>query len=322
MSSSEIYDICVIGLGIAGLTACLYAARQGARVLAISKDIGGQLARVTYIENYPGTGPTSGFEIIRRVESQVRELGVEIVMDEVRKVSKEGDVFRILTSKGREVRSLAVIVASGKVPLTIGVEGEEKFLGRGVSYCVICDAALFRGKRVLYVSGNVPHLEMSLDTLLAHCSKVYWIPKGVSIDRKDDKLEILRGFDLLKIDGDDRVRRVVLRAPDGSTREVEVDGVFIELGYRVSIDFVRDLVQLDERGEIIVDTLCRTSCEGLFAAGDVTAVPYKQAIIAAGQGAIAALSACEYLSTKFGKKFRRIDWSKPKTHTFRISLRL
>ncbi len=290
--------------------------------MAISKDIGGQLARVTYIENYPGTGPTSGFEIIRRIESQVRELGVDILMDEVRRISKERDTFRILTSKGREVRSLAVIVASGKVPLTLGVEGEEKFLGRGVSYCVICDAALFRGKRVLYVSGNIPHLEMSLDTLIAHCSKVYWIPRGAMLERKDEGLEVLRGFEVLKIEGDERVRKVLLRAPGGDTREVEVDGVFIELGYRVSVDFVRELVQLNERGEIIVDALCRTSCEGLFAAGDVTAIPYKQAVIAAGQGAVAALSACEYLSTKFGKKFRKVDWSKPRQPTFRISLRL
>ncbi len=318
----NVYDVCVIGLGIAGLTACLYAARQGAKTVAISKDIGGQLARVTYIENYPGTGPTSGIDIIRKLEQTVRQLGVEIILDEVASVHKVGDEFLIRTRQGKEVRALTVIVASGKVPLMLNVEGEERFLGRGVSYCVICDAPLFKGKKVLYVSGNVPHIEMSLDTLLSYCSKVYWLPKGQRVGKVHEKLEILENCEVLKIDGDTKVRKVILRDNSGKEIELEVDGVFIELGYRVSTDFIKDLVKINNRGEIEIDVLCRTSCEGIFAAGDVTSIPFKQAVIAAGQGAIAALAACEYLSTKFGKKFSKVDWSKVRTHTFRISLRL
>ncbi len=310
---SQMYDVCVIGLGIAGLSACLYLLRQKASVLAIGKEIGGQLMKVPIIENYPGLKSVRGSEIINNLMSELMKYGFRFIIDEVIRVEKSSDIFQIKTRQGREYLAKAVICASGKSPIKLDVDGEDKFLGRGVSYCVICDAALFRNKKVIYISGSEPHIELSLQTLVNTCSKVYWIPK-VSIrnideilDRGRDRVEILEGCRVIKINGDTRVRKVILEK-SGEIMELEVDGVFIELGHVIDTGYISHLVKTNEKGEIIIDERCRTSMEGIFAAGDVTAIPYKQAIVAAGQGAIAALSALEYLSQKYGIKIRKVDW--------------
>jgi len=324
------FDVIVVGLGIAGLTATMFLARQGLRVLSIGLELGGQLAKVPLIENYPGLGPTSGAEIIRRIETVVRKYSnVSIEFDEVTRILPDGDIYRVATRSGHEYTTYAVIIASGKSPRKLGVPEEEKFLGKGLSYCVLCDAPLFRGKRVLLVSTLKPGLEMELGVLASYCSVLYWIPYRVpnnvisNIVREfRDKIHILRDCTVKHIIGEDRVRGVVLQCPDETEIRLDVDGIFVELGYEFKTDFVRDLVQVNDRGEIVIDHLCRTSREGIFAAGDVTAVPYKQAVIAAGQGAIAALSAAEYLSRKFGIKVRRVDWGGKPTGEFKIGIKL
>ncbi len=298
--------------------------------MCIGVELGGQLARVTLIENYPGTGPVSGTEIIRRTESMVRKYSnVRIELDEVVRVIPEESMYRVLTRSGHEYRTYAVIVASGKMPRRLRVPDEEKYLGRGLSYCVVCDAPFFRGRRVLLVSTYKPGLKMEISILGLYCSVLYWVPESVPEDvindvvsELRDKVQVLRGYKVKSIVGDEKVRGVVLEGPDGSEVKLDVDGVFVELGYEFRTDFIKDLVQTNERGEIVIDTLCRTSREGIFAAGDVTAVPFKQAIIAAGQGATAALSAAEYLSKRFGLKARRLDWHKEFSDGFRIRLKL
>ncbi len=310
---SQIYDVCVIGLGIAGLTACLYLLRQNVTIVAIGREIGGQLMKIPLIENYPGTGPVKGSEIIDKTLRELMKYGFRFIIDEVTRVDKNNNVFKISTRQGRDYYVRAIICASGRSPIKLGVEGEDKYVGRGVSYCVICDAPLYRGKKVLYVSGPEPHLELSITTLASTCQKVYWIPVAKTrvvdmvLERYRDKVEILENVKIVRIDGDLRVRRVIIEK-DGKEITIDVDGVFIELGHRIDTGYISHLVEVNERGEIVIDERCRTSMEGVFAAGDVTSVPYKQAIIAAGQGAIAALSALDYLSRRYGVAVRRVDW--------------
>ncbi|NPB00254.1 MAG: FAD-dependent oxidoreductase [Crenarchaeota archaeon] len=310
---SQIYDVCVIGLGIAGLTACLYLLRQNVSIIAIGREIGGQLMRIPLIENYPGTGPVKGSEIIDKILKELMKYGFRFVIDEVAKVSREGEIFKIETRQGRSYYARAVVCASGRSPIKLGVEGEDKYLGRGVSYCVICDAPLYRGKKVLYISGPEPHLEMSITALASICNKVYWIPTirsesiGKILEKYKEKIELLENAKLIKIEGDLKVRKAVIEK-DGEIIELEIDGVFIELGYRIDTSYISHLVKINERGEIVIDEKCRTSMEGIFAAGDVTSLPYKQAVIAAGQGATAALSALDYLSRKYGVHVRKVDW--------------
>jgi len=241
---SQIYDTCVIGLGIAGLTASLYLLRQKVNVLAIGREIGGQLMKIPHIENYPGVGVVKGSDIINKILSELYKYGFKFIIDEVVKVEKVEDIFKIITRSGREYYSRSVICTTGKSPIKLNVDGEDRFLGRGVSYCVICDAALFKGKTVLYVSGSDPHVEFSLDTLLKTCSKVYWIPRVKIQDVEDryreylesGKLQILDNCNVVKIDGDVKVRRVLVEI-NGELKYLDVDGVFIEIGYRVDTGY-------------------------------------------------------------------------------------
>ncbi len=330
MSSLSVdYDVIIVGLGIAGLTATLFLARQGLRVLSIGMELGGQLSKVVLIENFPGASPISGSELIRRVESLVRKYSnVRIEIDEVIKIVPEGDLYRVITRRGCEYKTYAVIIASGKTPRRLGVPNEEKYLGRGLSYCVLCDAPLFKNKRVLLVSTYKPSLKMEISILASYCSTLYWIPEGVPenimrevIEGLESKVQVLRGYKIKSIIGDTKVRGVVVQGPDGHEEQIELDGIFVELGYEFRTDFVRDLVDVNEKGEVIVDALCRTSRNGIFAAGDITSVPFKQAIIAAGQGAIAALAAAEYLSKKFGISTKRVDWHR-ESEKLRIKIKL
>ncbi|NPA22779.1 MAG: FAD-dependent oxidoreductase, partial [Crenarchaeota archaeon] len=264
---SQIYDVCVIGLGIAGLTACLYLLRQNVTVLAIGREVGGQLMKIPLIENYPGTGPVKGAEIIDKTLRELMKYGFRFIVDEVTRVESQDSGFSVSTRQGRTYHARAVICASGRKPMALGVEGEEKYLGRGVSYCVICDAPLYRGKTVLYVSGPEPHLEMSLTTLASTCRKVYWIPKTGTptlesvLEKYRDKIELLENAKILKIEGDLKVRKVVIEK-DGETTTLEVDGIFIELGHRIDTSYISHLVKTNERGEIIIDEKCRTTREG------------------------------------------------------------
>ncbi len=302
----ELYDVIVVGSGIAGLTASLYLGRHGISTLVVTRDIGGQLRLATLIENYPGLRSIRGYDIVMTLEEAVRDLeSVEIVFDEVVRVERDGNAFKVVTRSGRTYRSYAVILSVGKAPRELGVPGERELLGRGVSYCVVCDAPLYRNKTVAYVAWG-EHSRHGIEVLSGVASKVYWISRAERPVRDESflsrvlstgKVELYSGYEVVEIRGSSRVESIVVRRiGSDETRELKVDGVFVEVGFTLKTDFLRGIVELNERGEIVIDKLCRTSCRGIFAAGDATDIPYKQAIIAAGQGAVAALSAIRYLS--------------------------
>jgi len=266
------------------------------------------------IENFPARPLVSGFKIAKTILEQAKEFGAELIYDEVVEVEEVGDVFRVRAKNG-EYETRTVILATGKRPRKLNAPGEDKFVGRGVSYCAVCDAPLYHGKRTAVIGWGEPAYEAS-SILRTHDNEVYVIhsgkvPPGDEILKMLRRLgaEVLSGVKVEEIRGDMLVRKLLLRKLDnGSIRELEVDGVFIELGYVTDTSWLKGFVELNERGEIITDKLGRTSRKGVFAAGDVTDTLYKQAVIAAAQGAIAALSAHNYLRRISGKPEIRSDW--------------
>jgi thioredoxin reductase (NADPH) len=316
------YDVIIVGAGIAGLSAALYAARQRLKTLVISKDLGGQLNMTTLIENYPAIPKISGPELAKRVEQQARSFGAEIIFDEVKSIEKEGDVFVVKTEGGDEYRCLAVILAFGKSPKELNVPGEAKFKNKGVSYCAICDAPFFKSQDVALVSwGDLAREPVIILSSVAN--KFYWIFPSDKPIHDDEFIEQVKRLgkavfmpnsEVVEIKGDTKVKAVVVRnKKTGEVQELPVAAVFIEIGYVTKSDFVRHLVELNERGEIIADWEGKTKTPGVFAAGDIVAYPYKQAVISAAMGVAAALSATAYVMKMKGKPvISLVDWKASK----------
>jgi thioredoxin reductase (NADPH) len=328
------YDVLVVGGASAGLTAAMYASRQGLKTLVITKDIGGQALLTNAIENYPPFEHIGGFELMQKFEQQARNFGAEFAYEEVLSITehKEGDGggFIVKTNnKDTEYSGHALILAFGKTPRDLNVKGEKELKGRGVSYCAVCDGPFFKNKKVAIVGAGDPALEAAL-YLKELASRLYIIhrtdkPVGSeeSIDlllqnkgnnnnnnnNNDKKFSFISNSIVNAINGNSKVESLTLYdSKTKSESKLDVDGIFVEMGYIARTDIVKDLVKLNGSKEIIIDKYCGTSTKGIFAAGDVTDVPYKQAIISAGQGAIAALSAYNYLQRLKGKPAIRTDW--------------
>ncbi len=319
----EKYDSIIIGAASAGLTAALYLARQSANTLVISKDIGGQALLTDDIENYPGFSQISGFELMNKFQQQASAYGAKFVYDEVVEVKKLDDGNFSVKTRGEEYISTSLILAFGKTPRNLDVPGEEQYRGRGVSYCAVCDGPLYK-KKTIALAGIGDHVLQAAVYLSGIVSKLYVVYKGSRINEDDELYQQLKGkenieflvnYSVEKVDGDMTVKKVSVKSnakdnPD--TKELQTDGLFIEMGYVARTDFVRDLVEINKNNEIITDKLGLTSQEGVFAAGDVTDIPYKQAVISAGQGSTAALSAYNYIQKKLGKTAVKSDWKSVK----------
>jgi thioredoxin reductase (NADPH) len=326
-------DILVVGGASAGLTAAMYASRQGLKTLVITKDIGGQALLTNDIENYPPFEHIGGFELMQRFEQQARNFGAEFAYEEVLSITEHkedgGGGFIIKTSNNdNEYFGHALILAFGKTPIDLNVKGEKELKGRGVSYCAVCDGPFFKNKKVAIVGPGDQALEAALylKGLASQLHIIHRTDKPVgseeSIDlllqNKDNnnnnnnnkkKISFISNSIVKAINGNSKVESLTLYdSKTKSESKLDVDGIFVEMGYVARTDIVKDLVKLNSSKEIIVDKYCSTSTKGIFAAGDVTDVPYKQAIISAGQGAIAALSAYNYLQRLKGKPAIRTDW--------------
>ena len=310
----EKYDIIIVGAGIAGLTAGIYSSRQKLSTLIIGKNLGGQLLQTPEIQNYPGFLSISGLELIKKVERQVRTFNAKIVFDEVIKIEKESSIFAVTTISHGTFRSDALILAFGKTPKNLGVPGEDELKGKGISYCTICDAFLFKNKVVALIGEGDQALE-GVYLLNKIARKVYWIfpgmrtPFDINSLLNENKIKITPNSKIVKIIGKDKIESIIVKnLKENAIKEYKVEGLFIEIGYTTNTGIIKKLVKLNEKGEIIIDKYCKTSTEGIFAAGDITDIAYKQAIISAGQGAIAALSAYAYIMKKRGKRAKLLDW--------------
>ncbi|MBA7631593.1 Alkyl hydroperoxide reductase subunit F [subsurface metagenome] len=307
VDENKTYDVIIIGAGPAGMTAAVYCSRKKLDTLVISKDIGGQVLLTAGIENYMGYQYITGPELIQKFEEQIKQFPVALLIgDEVSYLSKNKKGFVISTNYGKNFKSQTVIIASGKSSRPLNVPGEKKLIGRGVSYCATCDAPLFGNMDVAVIGGGNSALTAVSD-LIKYAKKIFLLHRStfradpVLIERakKSDKVDIYLGYIVEKIYGKDRVESIKIYSKDEDTEKIlPVSGVFIEIGLIPNSQSVKDIVKLNHLQEIEVDCECKTNIEGIFAAGDVTSVPDKQIIVAAGEGAKAALSAYKYLVTR------------------------
>ncbi|MEM7821592.1 MAG: thioredoxin-disulfide reductase [Candidatus Aenigmatarchaeota archaeon] len=304
------YDLIIVGGGPAGLTAGIYAGRRNLKTLIITKNIGGQASLAFKIENYPGFLEISGYDLIQKFYEQAINSGVEIFLEEVVQIEERNKKFLIKTNSG-EYEAKAVILASGKSQRTLNVPGEKEFLGRGVSYCAVCDLPLFKDKEIAVIGGG----NSALDTAIYGseiAKKVYLIHRRDSFRgfenlvekvKEKDNVEIVLNTIVKEIKGQNFVNSIVVEnVVTKEYREISVDGVFIEIGYETKTDFLKNLVMLDDKKQVITNKNCETFYPdkdevrpGVFAAGDLTDTLFKQVVISAGEGAKAALQAYNYI---------------------------
>lgn len=305
---NKMYDLIIIGAGPAGMTAGVYAARKKLKTLIISKDIGGQAAWSSDIENYLGFSMITGPELVKKFEDHLEEFSedveLRVVVSGVKRVSKSGKHFKVTMGDNSAETAKAVIIAGGKIPRKLGVEGEDKFLNRGVTYCAWCDGPLFKGKDVAIIGGGNSALDAALNVSKL-VNQIYIInitPEltgdPVMIEKVTDmpQIRIMNSCEVVEIQGDKLVQTVRIKTKDGLQKDLPVTGVFIEVGSIPATDYLKDLVKLNKAGEILIDEYNSTSTPGLFAAGDITNVVEKQIITAAGEGAKAAIQASVYLA--------------------------
>ncbi|MFH1522697.1 MAG: thioredoxin-disulfide reductase [Patescibacteria group bacterium] len=314
------YDTIIIGSGPAGMTAGIYAARREMKALIIGKELGGQLIWASEVENYPGFKSVDNFDLITKIKEQVNALGAEIKTDEIKEIKKVSDYFLVTTRK-EKFEAKTVIVAIGLSPRRLAIPGEEELTGKGVSYCANCDGPIFRDKVVAIVGGGNSALDAT-EVMSKIAAKVYLIHRReefrgfealVDEVKTRDNVELVLSSEIKEIIGKEKLEKIkVFNKKTNKEGELEIDGLFVEIGRLANTDLVKDLVKRDERNQILVDEKCKTNTEGIFAAGDVTQVPFKQITIAQGQATIAALAAYEYLQLKQGKKAVVADRSKPK----------
>lgn len=304
MTEKTDYELIILGAGPAGMTAGVYSARKQLDFLIITEDIGGQATWSSEVENYLGYIYISGPELVTKFEKHLRKFDIQIEFTKATRLLRNGDRFVVETADGRSLTAKAVIVATGKSPKLLGVPGEKEFTGRGVASCATCDAPIFAEMEVAVVGGGNSGLDAVVQ-LMKICPKVYLIEVGDTLRadeimrekaRAAENVEIMLGTSVTEIHGDMMVNGITVKNNStGETRRIDVRGVFVEVGLVPSTGFMGDLVNLNEFGEIPVDCAARTEVPGLYAAGDVTAVPEKQIIIAAGDGAKAALGAYSYI---------------------------
>ena len=309
VDTEKVYDVVIVGGGPAGLTAAVYCMRKGVSTAIIVKSIGGQVAETSSVENYMGYRYINGVELVEKFREQVQQFS--IAYDEGHEVEtvEDSDIKKVMLADGRIVKGKTLIIASGKSWKKLGIPGEQRLTGKGVAYCTICDAPLFAGKKVVVVGGGNSGVEAAVD-LAGVASEVVVIQLlgELTADKiLQDKLMAFHNVSFIysssvkEVFGDDRVTGIMIEdVTTNEVSEVKTDGLFVEIGLDPDSGFVKDIVEMNKYGEIVVDCACRTSREGVFAAGDVTTVPFKQIIIAGGEGAKAALSACEYLMNKGG----------------------
>jgi len=301
------YDVIIAGAGPSGLTAAVYSARKKLNTLLLSRDVGGQLNWTLGVENYMGYQFIEGPELMRKFEEQVRRFPIDIKVGEnVKKVSRTDQGFEVTTEGGDKYEGLTVIVSTGKAPRSLDVPGEKELIGRGVSYCATCDGPLFAGMDVAVVGGGNSAMEAALD-LTKTARKVHLISlttltaDHVLIEkvRESAVVTVLTEHETVNISGADLVTGITARdLLTGREKVLEVQGVFVEIGLIPNSAPVEGLAPLNLMSEIEVTCSNETGIPGLYAAGDVTNVPEKQVVVAAGEGAKAALQAHRYLQRR------------------------
>ena len=304
-----LYDLIILGGGPAGTAATVYAARKRLKTLFVTESFGGQSVVSDDIQNWIGETHITGFDLAKKFEEHVKSFGdiVEIKIELAREIKKTGENFTVKTDSG-EFEGRALILAIGARRRKLNVPGEQKFEGKGVAYCSTCDAPLFAGKKVVVVGGGNAGLEAVVDlfpyaehiTLLIRSDSMKGDPATQEEIKNNPKAEIIFNAEIKEILGDKFVTGLKYQdLKSGETKELELGGVFVEIGSVPNSELVKDLVEIDQWGQVKIDSKhASTSCVGIFAAGDITDDTYKQNNISAGDGVKAALAAYSYLQKR------------------------
>lgn len=302
------HDLIIIGGGPAGVTAGIYAGRQGLDTLVLAKEFGGQVAKKAVdIENYPGFINIPGPELAKKFEEHLKAQELKVENKKVSEIKKEGNTFTVLTKEGDEFQSKSVIITSGSHPRELGIPGEKEYVGKGVSYCALCDGPVFKNKVVAVIGGGNSGFESAL-FLSNYVEKIYVLERGselkaekknIEMVEKTGKVEVITNAALEKIEGDKMVSSITYQDLESKKSVVlDVKGVFVEIGYQPESFIAEGLAKLNDKKEIITEPeTYATNVAGLFAAGDVNTGKYKQIITACGEGAKAVLAAYEYLKS-------------------------
>lgn len=298
------YDIIIIGAGPAGLTAAIYGKRALKNVLVFEAlSYGGQIINTLDIENYPAAAHISGFDFATNLYNQAKELGAEIKFEKVTNIIDNDDIKKVVTSKG-EYETKTIIIATGADNRKLGLENEDKLIGKGISYCATCDGNFFKGKDVAVVGGGNTALEDTL-YLTDLVNKVYLIhrrdefrgdPTIVEKLKEKDNVEFVYNSNVTKLISNDKLEGVEVTNKDGSTKELSISGLFVAIGKVPENENFKEIINLDESGYIIAGEDCHTNREGIFVAGDNRVKELRQLVTATADGAIAATEAVKYIN--------------------------
>jgi NADH-dependent peroxiredoxin subunit F len=307
-----VYDLIIIGAGPAGMTAAIYAARNKLKFLMISLDIGGQISWSSEVDNYPGLPNCTGIQIVNKFNEHLKDYKIKVRIEEIKKIEKRKNIFKVETKK-KKYKTKAIIIASGKKPKKLNVPGEEKFIGKGVSYCATYETNQYKNKKVAVIGSGNSGLEAAL-FLSKYCKKVYIIEILEKINgeeylkekvKKNRKIKIIPNSKVKEILGNQKVHSVIYEK-NNKKKTLGLEGVFIEIGLITITDFA-EIVKKNQWNEIMIFRSTKTHEEnmtnipGIFAAGDCTDIPAKQIVVAAGEGAKAALASIDYIN-KLNKK--------------------
>ncbi len=290
------YDVAIIGGGVSGLGASIYSVRFNLKTIVFDKDYGGLIKNTHVVENYPGFTSLTGMDLANNIEKHARSYKELEFKDEKVVEIKRKDYFFVIKTENNEYQAKTIIFAIGAHHRKLGVPGEKEFTNKGVSYCAACDGPLFKDKIVGVVGGKEALL------LSQYAKKVYIIyrkekiraePINLKRVEENDKIEIINNTNVTEIYGRDFVEGVKL---DTNQKELKLEGLFVDIGFVVHAEIAKSLgVELNEKGEIIIDSLSKTNVGGVYAAGDCTNFPFKQAITGVAQGVTATYSAYDYL---------------------------
>ncbi len=299
------YDLIIIGGGVAGFSAAMYAGRLKVKTLVLVEKRGGTIITTNDIRNWPGIKETDGMTLAKQIEDHATSYGIEIIDGKVTGVQKNKDGFAIKTD-GTAYEAKSVIFATGTEMRKLGITGEDEFSGKGVHYCALCDGFFYNGKTIAVIGGSDSAAKEAL-VLTQWANKVYVIarstfhpaPENMERIKQNKKIEVIEGTQVVEITGEKKVNGIVLDKPYKGNTTLTLDGIFVEVGRTTKSELAKSIgVNLNRKGEIVIDRNARTNITGIYAAGDVTDAEFKQAIVASAEGVVAACSVYEYLNKK------------------------
>ena len=302
------FDLIIIGSGPAGITAGIYAARKKINTLILTKDFIGQVGRAFLIENYPGFTSIRGMALVEQWKKQLEAQEIETREGETVKAIRKKENFFEVETNNQTYTASSIIIATGRAPRKLNILGEREFLGKGLGYCVTCDGPLFRDKIVAVIGGGNSGFGAALE-LSEYCAKIYLLHSNASPNadeisqdkvNSNKKIELILNASIKEVRGNNTVKSLVYEdVLEKQKKELKVEGIFIEIGYIPATDFLKDVIDLNDHHEIIINSIdFSTSVSGIFAAGDVVNGSVKQIITAAGDGCKAAISAYEYIKKR------------------------